>query len=108
MPEQPQKKPERKLVPKAPQRAEHQPWVPEPVSPEDLGAVRAVYHGTALEHQQRRAMEFIIKQLCGIGRIAFIPGPDGARATDLALGKQMVGIELVNIVQAKTQTRGEQ
>lgn len=106
MAEQPTAPKTRKLVPARPAHETLQPWMPQPVSAEDLAALRAVYHGTATEHQQRRCLDFVIKDLCGVGRLAFVPGPDGSRATDLALGKQQVGLELVNLISAKTQRAG--
>ena len=106
MPEQPDK---RRVRPAPPDKALREPWAPQECAPEDVGALRAVYRGDAPEHLQRRAMDFIIKHLCGVGRNPFVPGgEDGRRATDLAIGKQQVGLEILNLVATKTTTGGEQ
>lgn len=108
MPEQPANT-SRRIRPAAPSKQHREPWTPQECTPEDIGALRAVYRGEAPAHLQQRAMDFIVKHLCGVGRPAFIPGgEDGRRATDLALGKQQVGLEILNLVATKTTTRGEQ
>ena len=106
MPEQPT---QRRIRPAAPQKTVVQPWTPHECDPEDVGALRAVYHGTAAEHQQRRAMDFIVKRLCGVGEFTYIPGgEDGRRATDFKAGKQHVGLEILSLVAVKVKPGGEQ
>lgn len=100
---------QRRVRPAPADKAIREPWNPQECATEDVGALRAVYRGDAPEHLQRRAMDFIIKTLCGVGRNPFVPGgEDGRRATDLAIGKQQVGLEILNLVATKTQQRGEQ
>ena len=97
------------MRPLPPDRAILSPWLPQECEPEDAAALRAVYRGDAPPHMQQRCMNFIIKTLCGIGRNPYVPGgEDGRRATDLAIGKQQVGLEILNLVETKTTTRGEQ
>lgn len=106
MAEQPDR--QKRFIPAAPSQEQLQPWMAQACQPEDVGALRAVYAGTASEHMQRRAMEFILKQLCGVGRPCFVPGEEGRRATDLALGKQQVGLEIIALCSIKSKPGGEQ
>ena len=108
MPEQPQQRKARLKPAPAPKTAA-QPWTPHEADAEDVGALRAVYHGNAAEHQQRRAIDFVIKRLCGVGEFTFIPGAeDGRRATDFKAGKQHVGLEILSLVSTKVTRGGEQ
>lgn len=108
MPEQPAQRKGR-IVPAAAAKEQLQPWLPQQCDPADVAALRAVYAGNASEHQQRRAVDFVIKRLCGVGSLPFVPGgEDGRRATDLALGKQQVGIEILNLVATRVNPGGEQ
>lgn len=108
MPEQPQQRKVR-IRPIPPAKTATQPWTPHEADSEDVGALRAVYHGTASEHMQRRALDFVIKRLCGVGEFTFIPGgEDGRRATDFKAGKQHVGLEILSLVSTKVKPGGEQ
>lgn len=61
----------------------------------DHAALKALLRGAADEAQQRRAVDAIVKQLCGIGRTSF--HPESARASDFAEGKRWVGVTLIDL-----------
>ena len=87
-------------------RAQREPWLPREFDVSDSAAVRAVRNGVATEHQQRTAMEFIITKLCGVGMQPFVPGDPAA--TNLALGRLAVGLELINLSEIRLRSDGEQ
>jgi hypothetical protein len=62
----------------------------------DLAAVKALHAGTADEHQQRRALDWIMKRVAGIGEVSFHPGDP--QATAFKDGRRFVGIVLVNVL----------
>ena len=73
----------------------------------DIQALRAVAGGYAEEDQQKRAIIFIVNNICGTYDCAFRPGGSD-RETNLALGKQRAGQILVHLLQnAETKTPAE-
>ena len=64
-------------------------------------AIQALNSGTATEEQQKFALSYIINVVCKTYDMAYRPGADGARETDLALGKQVVGQHLVKCTKLK-------
>lgn len=77
---------------------EARPWLPTEYSDEDVGALKALARGDCPEHQQRRAMKFIVEQLCGVYDLEFRPGPEGDRESAFAGGKRWVGLQIVKMV----------
>jgi hypothetical protein len=70
-----------------------QPWVtPEPTLAISM-AIKAIAAGTANEHQQKTAMNWIINSLCGTYDLSYRPNSE--RDTCLAEGKRLVGLSLV-------------
>lgn len=69
------------------------PWKPVDWGVEDAYAVKAVMAGTASEGQQRRAMAFIVNQICGTYDLSYRPTSD--RDTAFAEGKRFVGLQCV-------------
>jgi hypothetical protein len=59
----------------------------------DVQALRAVNEGRATSDQQRRAMRFLINEICGNYDMPY--RPDSSRDTDFALGKMWVGQTVV-------------
>lgn len=59
----------------------------------DLYAVRALQYGSATADQQKRALDFILKDICGTYDTPFRPGDQ--HLTSLACGKQLVGQTIV-------------
>lgn len=79
-------------IPKAP-RAE--PWIPPEYEVEDAHAVQAVMYGRASEDQQKRAMAFILNQVCGTYDLSYRPSSD--RDSAFAEGKRFVGLQMVKL-----------
>lgn len=90
-PRQPAK---RGRIPNAPRP---EPWKPAEWEPEDAYAVQAVMSGRASEEQQRRAMRFLVDQVCGTYDLSYRPMSD--RDTAFAEGKRFVGLQLVKFAQ---------
>lgn len=65
-----------------------------PMDQAEAAAVKALMIGKADEFQQKTAMDWIIRKLCGTYDPAFY---ESQRQTDLALGKRLVGQQLINI-----------
>ena len=63
----------------------------------DAAAIQAVFEGRADEHQQRRAMRFIVDEIADTYNLPYRPGPDGDRETCVAAGRMFVGQALVTI-----------
>ena len=61
----------------------------------DVLAVQALSRGQADEEQQRIAWKWILEEACGLPIWAYRSGADGARETDIALGRQFVGQQLI-------------
>jgi len=59
-------------------------------------AIKAVYNGEANEEQQRKAIDFIIKGICGTYNMSF--HPDDARLTDFNEGRRFVGNKIIEIL----------
>jgi len=78
---------------RAPNVPRPEPWKPTEWQPEDAHAVQAVMQGRASEEQQRRAMRFLVHQICGTYDLSYRPSSD--RDTAFAEGKRYVGLTLV-------------
>lgn len=76
-----------------------EPWEPVEVDKADISAIKAVYAGTADEHQQRRLVDWLMRAT-GINEMEFRPGPDGERATAFAGGKRFVGQQFFTLAKA--------
>ena len=74
-----------------------EPWKPPQWEPEDAYAVQAVMYGRASEDQQKRAMAFIVNQVCGTYDLSYRPTSD--RDTAFAEGKRFVGLQMVKFAQ---------
>ncbi len=59
-------------------------------------AIQRVYHGTASEAQQQKAMEWVIKRLCCIGDVSFLPGANDV--TSFMEGRRFVGAILMDLI----------
>jgi hypothetical protein len=62
----------------------------------DLAAVKALHAGTASPEQQRRALDWIMKSVAGIGEVSFHPGD--SHATAFREGRRFVGLILANVL----------
>jgi len=63
----------------------------------DAAAIKALAAGTATEHQQRRALDWIIKQAAKTYEDPF--DPTNSRVTDYRLGRRSVGLQLVELAE---------
>lgn len=72
-------------------------WKPPAWEPADAQAVKALARGEAMPEQQRRALEWIIRAACGTYDFAYRPG-ENDRDTNVALGRQMVGQQIVKLI----------
>lgn len=77
---------------------DHAPFLPCEYEQADVVAMQALYAGAASQVEQQRAFAWILK-LTGINDEPFFPGgEDGRRMTDMALGKQNVGRQIMKLV----------
>lgn len=78
-------------------KPKERPWEAPDYNPEVIYAIRALFNGEALPHQQKMAWEWIMYVTAagdGYQDLSFRPGSDGVRATDFAEGKRWVGLQL--------------
>lgn len=62
----------------------------------EAASIKAVYAGTASEHQQRVALEWIIKQAANIGGQSFRTGD--SHATAFGEGRRFVGAQIMSLL----------
>lgn len=62
----------------------------------DVVAVQALMNGTADPAQQKRALNFIIFEVCKTYDLAYRPGD--TNATHFALGRQFAGQQIVHLM----------
>lgn len=75
------------------------PWLPPPWEKADASALQALQAGQATPEQQKRALDWIIRQAAGTYDLAYRPGAeDGNRDTTFALGRQFVGQQIVKLL----------
>lgn len=72
------------------------PWKPTEWEPADVAAIQALVRGDASPEQQRRAIDYIIKDIAGTYDMSYRPESD--RDTAFAEGKRFVGLQLVKAV----------
>lgn len=75
---------------------ESAPWLPAKYQPADAKAIQCVADGTASADQQRRAMKWIIEEVCKTYDLEF--RPESERDTTLASGKRFVGLQIVKML----------
>jgi len=80
-----------------PQAVSGSPWLPVAYELADVTAIQALHRGEASADQQRRAMDWIVKQACATYDFPFRPGPSD-RETNIALGRQFVGQQIVKML----------
>lgn len=77
-------------------------------------SVQRLAQGTADEHAQKQALDYIINTLCNTYDLSFRPDEQGGRrATDFAEGKRFVGLQLIamlktSVTSLTTKGRSEQ
>lgn len=75
--------------------AVHQPWHPFPWDEKDAYALQACAKGIANEGQQRRAIDWIIRNAGTYDETFFVGQPD---ATNYAQGMRHVGLNIVKLI----------
>ncbi len=92
---------------RAPNVPRPEPWKPAEWEPEDAYAIQATMLGRASEEQQRRAMTFVVNNLCGTYDLSYRPTSD--RDTAFAEGKRFVGLQLIKFAKLNiARLRGKQ
>lgn len=71
-------------------------WRPAEYAPEDAHALKALAAGRAEAGQQKRALDFIVRGICGTYDLPY--RPESERDTNFALGKMSVGQQIVHIL----------
>lgn len=79
------------------------PYAPAQYEKADVNAIKAVAEGVADADQQKRAMSFIINNVCRTYDLSYCPGTDGDRNTAMAEGRRFVGLQLVKFINLKFQ-----
>lgn len=80
-----------------------QPWLPAPYDEGDTYAIKALAAGVANEGQQKRALKWIIENLCGTYDQPY--RPDGDRDTVFACAKMFVGQQIVKQINVNLNTK---
>jgi hypothetical protein len=81
--------------------ADNAPWKPAKYEPADAAAIQALVKGAATADQQKRAMNWIVKNCCRTYDLSYRPGEEGRRDTDFAEGRRSVGLQLVMLMNLK-------
>ena len=72
------------------------PIQPAQWEPADAGALQALVRGEAEPHQQKRALDWIIKQAAGTYDLSY--RPNSHDETQFAEGKRFVGLQIVKLL----------
>jgi hypothetical protein len=79
------------------------PYFPAEWSKVDVHSLQALADGTANDLQQKHALDFIIKNLCGTYDLSYRPGgQEGDRDTAFAEGKRFVGAQIVKLINLRS------
>lgn len=79
-------------------KARQSPLYPKPYDVAVAAAIKGLSAGTATADQQRLAITWIIRTLCGTYDVSYRPGADGERDTAFAEGMRNAGLQLVRLV----------
>lgn len=76
-----------------------EPWIPPIRDVQDVNAIKALVAGVASDVQQKRALDYIIRVICGTYDLSWRPEKfGGSRGTDFAEGKRFVGLQIVKMI----------
>lgn len=75
------------------------PAEPPALTPYIARSVRAWAEGKAGEAQQKRLLNWLVKDVAGIGNLSMVPGD--THATAFLEGRRFVGLVLVNALEVK-------
>lgn len=82
---------------KPPQVDDHASWKPAEWEPGDASALQALANGEANPHQQKRALDWVIRA-AGTYDLSYRPGATGDRDTSFAEGKRFIGLQIVKLL----------
>jgi len=71
-------------------------WDVEPLSKEEVQALKSLYRGDAQTHQQRLALQVIINKFGRMSQPAFVPGDPGQSA--FLAGRQFVALQITDCI----------
>lgn len=71
------------------------PWHPAPYDEFVAASVRSLFEGKASEGQQKRFVDWLLFEVCGVRDLSF--RPDSERDTSFAEGKRFVGLQVVKV-----------
>ncbi len=77
------------------------PWQPPDWEVADAYAFQALARGDAEPHLQKRALDYVIKSLAGTYDLSY--RPDSDRDTAFAEGRRFVGLQIVKLLNIKTE-----
>ena len=77
-----------------------EPWAPPLAEVADVAAIKALANGKATEDQQKRALHFILVEVCKVDDEPYCPGENGNRDTAYALGKRRVATYVRSLIHA--------
>jgi hypothetical protein len=76
------------------------PHTPSPCDAQDVYALKALAAGSASEGQQKRVLNWILNQCCGVPDNTYYP--ESERDSVFASGKRFVGLEIVALINMPT------
>jgi hypothetical protein len=74
------------------------PWLPPDYDKQDMFALKGLAAGTATADQQKHALDYIVRMLCGTYDLSYRPTSE--RDTVFAEGRRFVGLQLVKLLNA--------
>lgn len=80
---------------------EHAPWKPAVYDDAVAHAFKALALGAASLHQQKLALEWLVRDCCRTYDLSYRPGEEGQRDTDFAEGMRHVGLQIVKLLNVK-------
>jgi uncharacterized protein YycO len=78
---------------------ERNPWEQAPYTKGDIVAIQALHNGNADADQQRRALDWIIYEVCKTYDLSY--RPDSDRDTVFAEGKRYCGNQIIHAIKLK-------
>lgn len=73
-------------------------FIPPKYEAADATAIQQLERGEASPEMQKRALKWIINEVCRTYDQSYRPGLEGARETDFAEGKRYVGLHIVTML----------
>lgn len=88
-----------------------EPWQPHDYDEATVYALRAFASGEANAYQQKLVWDYVMYLTAAspeFADLAFRPGADGQRATDFALGKNFIGLQLRKLLREELTPEADQ